>query len=177
MFWLPRDNRMAAAQPRHTPRGRHLMVPVSDERNNRDLSFFLMTRNSGATWTRSENIPNQQSQGEQPAVAQRRDDSLLAFARTSSRPLEQRGTSGEDVLRRAECWRICEGCGSRIYAFRASAPASRSRVATLPAAPPRAWSHQPQQHKTPHFASRTSSNPQRKVPRGNLLHVTNPLHN
>jgi hypothetical protein len=84
------------------------MVPVSDERNNRDLSFFLMTRNSGATWTRSENIPNQQSQGEQPAVAQRRDDSLLAFARTSSRPLEQRGTSGEDVLRRAECWRICD---------------------------------------------------------------------
>jgi predicted neuraminidase len=70
------------------------MVPVSDERNNRDLSFFLMTRNSGATWTRSENVPNQQSQGEQPAVAQRRDGSLLAFLRTAPRLMQTESFDG-----------------------------------------------------------------------------------
>ena len=64
------------------------MVPVSDERNNRDLSFFLMTKDNGATWTRSASIPNSQSQGEQPAVAQRRDGSLIAFLRTAPRLLE-----------------------------------------------------------------------------------------
>jgi predicted neuraminidase len=63
------------------------LVPLSDERNNRDLSFFVMTRDNGATWSRSADIPNQQSQGEQPAVAQRRDGSLLAFLRTSPRLL------------------------------------------------------------------------------------------
>jgi hypothetical protein len=78
--WLPRNLAIRLADGT-------LMVPVSDERNNRDLSFFLMTRNSGATWTRSENIPNQLSQGEQPAVAQRRDGSLLAFLRTAPRLL------------------------------------------------------------------------------------------
>jgi predicted neuraminidase len=79
--WLPRNLAIRLADGT-------MVVPVSDERNNRDLSFFLMTRDNGATWARSENIPNQQSQGEQPAVAQRRDGSLIAFLRTSPRLLE-----------------------------------------------------------------------------------------
>jgi predicted neuraminidase len=70
------------------------MVPVSDERNNRDLSFFLITRDNGATWTRSENIPNSQPQGEQPAVAQRQDGSLLAFLRTAPRLLQTESSDG-----------------------------------------------------------------------------------
>ena len=65
-----------------------LVLPLSDERNNRDLSFFVITRDAGATWVRSENVPNAQSQGEQPAVAQRQDGSLLAFLRTGPRLLQ-----------------------------------------------------------------------------------------
>ena len=79
--WLPRNLAIRLADGT-------IVVPVSDERKNRDLSFFLMTKDNGATWTRSENIPNQQSQGEQPAVAQRRDGSLIAFLRTAPRLLQ-----------------------------------------------------------------------------------------
>jgi predicted neuraminidase len=85
--WLPRNLAIRLADG-------STMVPVSDERNNRDLSFFLMTKDSGATWTRSLDIPNQQSQGEQPAVAQRRDGSLIAFLRTSPRLLQAESFDG-----------------------------------------------------------------------------------
>ncbi len=70
------------------------MVPISDERNHRDLSFFLITRDDGKTWHRSENIPNSQSQGEQPAVAQRADGSFLAFLRTAPRLLRTESSAG-----------------------------------------------------------------------------------
>jgi predicted neuraminidase len=79
--WLPRNLAIRLADGT-------TVVPVSDERNNRDLSFFLMTKDDGATWTRSADIPNQQSQGEQPAVAQRSDGSLIAFLRTAPRLLQ-----------------------------------------------------------------------------------------
>jgi predicted neuraminidase len=85
--WLPRNLAIQLADG-------STMVPVSDERNNRDLSFFLMTKDSGATWTRSLDIPNQESQGEQPAVAQRRDGSLIAFLRTSPRLLQTESFDG-----------------------------------------------------------------------------------
>jgi predicted neuraminidase len=79
--WLPRNVpvRLATGE---------LVLPLSDERNHRDLSFFVITRDAGATWTRSANIPNSQPQGEQPAVAQRPDGSLLAFLRTGPRLLQ-----------------------------------------------------------------------------------------
>jgi predicted neuraminidase len=79
--WLPRN------LPVHLSTG-ELVLPLSDERNNRDLSFFVITKDAGATWVRSANVPNAQSQGEQPTVAQRRDGSLLAFLRTGPRLLQ-----------------------------------------------------------------------------------------
>jgi predicted neuraminidase len=79
--WLPRNLpiRLATGE---------LVLPLSDERNNRDLSFFVITKDAGATWVRSENVPNAQSQGQQPTVAQRQDGSLLAFLRTGPRLLQ-----------------------------------------------------------------------------------------
>ena len=62
--WLPRN------LPIHLATG-ELILPLSDERNNRDLSFFVITKDAGATWVRSAIIPNAQSQGEQPTVAPR----------------------------------------------------------------------------------------------------------
>jgi predicted neuraminidase/peroxiredoxin len=79
--WLPRN------LPIKLSTG-ELIVPLSDERNDKDLSFFVITKDSGATWMRSSNIPNAQSQGEQPTVAQRKDGSLLAFLRTGPRLLQ-----------------------------------------------------------------------------------------
>jgi predicted neuraminidase len=79
--WLPRN------LPVHLATG-ELVLPLSDERNHRDLSFFAITKDAGATWVRSANIPNAQPQGEQPAVAQRQDGSLLAFLRTGPRLLQ-----------------------------------------------------------------------------------------
>ena len=79
--WLPRN------LPIHLATG-ELVLPLSDERNNRDLSFFVITKDAGATWVRSANIPNAQSQGEQPTVAPRPDGSLLAFLRTGPRLLQ-----------------------------------------------------------------------------------------
>jgi len=79
--WLPRNLpvRLATGE---------LVLPLRDERNQRDLSFFVITRDAGATWQRSQDVPNAQSQGEQPAVAQRQDGSLLAFLRTGPRLLQ-----------------------------------------------------------------------------------------
>jgi predicted neuraminidase len=78
--WLPRNLPVQLASG-------ELVLPLSDERNHRDLSFFAITKDSGGTWTRSASIPNAQSQGEQPSVAQRKDGSLLAFLRTAPRLL------------------------------------------------------------------------------------------
>jgi predicted neuraminidase len=79
--WLPRN------LPIQLNTG-ELVLPLSDERNNRDLSFFVITKDAGATWVRSENVPNAQSQGEQPTLAPRTDGSLLAFLRTGPRLLQ-----------------------------------------------------------------------------------------
>ncbi len=79
--WLPRN------LPIKLSTG-ELVVPLSDERDNKDLSFFVITKDAGKTWTRSAIIPNAQSQGEQPTVAQRKDGSLLAFLRTGPRLLQ-----------------------------------------------------------------------------------------
>jgi predicted neuraminidase len=72
--WLPRN------LPITLPGG-ELLVPLSDERDNIDKSFFVKTGDSGKTWTRSQIIPNQNPAGEQPTVAPRPDGSLLAFVR------------------------------------------------------------------------------------------------
>jgi predicted neuraminidase len=79
--WLPRNLpiRLATGE---------LVLPLSDERNNRDVSFFVITKDAGATWIRSENVPNAQSQGEQPTLAQRQDGSLVALLRTGPRLLQ-----------------------------------------------------------------------------------------
>jgi predicted neuraminidase len=79
--WLPRNLPIELATG-------ELVLPLSDERDNRDLSFFVITKDAGATWVRSANIPNAQSQGEQPTLAPRQDGSLLAFLRTGPRLLQ-----------------------------------------------------------------------------------------
>lgn len=79
--WLPRNLPIQLATG-------ELVLPLSDERDNRDLSFFVITKDAGSTWTRSANVPNSQAQGEQPTVAQRQDGSLLAFLRTGPRLLQ-----------------------------------------------------------------------------------------
>jgi predicted neuraminidase len=57
-----------------------LVVPISDELNGHgvDLSFFLATKDNGATWTRSGIMRG----GEQPTIIERHDGSLVAFLRT-----------------------------------------------------------------------------------------------
>lgn len=59
-----------------------LVVPLSDERNGQgvDWSFFLATKDDGAKWTQSGIMKG----GEQPAIIERGDGSLLAYLR--SRP-------------------------------------------------------------------------------------------
>lgn len=79
--WLPRN------LPIKLTTG-ELVLPLSDERNNTDLSFFVITKDAGKTWVKSSVIPNSRSQGEQPTVAQRKDGSLLAFLRTTPRLLQ-----------------------------------------------------------------------------------------
>jgi len=76
--WLPRNLAITLSSG-------ELVLPLSDERNDNDLSFIVSTRDNGATWVRSKNMPNADRSGEQPTVVQRRDGSLLAFLRT--RPL------------------------------------------------------------------------------------------
>ena len=85
--WLPRNLAIHLADGT-------TVVPISDERNERDTSFVLITKDSGAHWTRSSVMPNSQSQGEQPAVTQRKDGSLLAFLRTKPRLLQTESTDG-----------------------------------------------------------------------------------
>jgi len=56
-----------------------LVVPISDERNGHgvDLSFFLATKDNGATWTQSGIMRG----GEQPTFIERSDGTLLAYLR------------------------------------------------------------------------------------------------
>ena len=70
------------------------VVPLSDERNNRDVSFVVLTKDNGQTWVRSHSMPNALPQGEQPAVAKRRDGSLLAFLRTRPHLLQTESLDG-----------------------------------------------------------------------------------
>ena len=58
---------------------RDRLLPLSDERNGNgvDLSFFLATKDNGATWFRSGIMRG----GEQPTIVQRADGSLLAYLR------------------------------------------------------------------------------------------------
>ena len=70
--WLPRNLTIKHADGT-------LVLPLSDERNGHgvDLSFFLATKDNGATWTRSAIMRG----GEQPTIIQRADGSLLAYLR------------------------------------------------------------------------------------------------
>jgi predicted neuraminidase/peroxiredoxin len=70
--WLPRNLTVLLADGT-------LILPLSDERNGHgvDLSFFLATSDSGATWTRSGIMRG----GEQPTFIERADGSLLAYLR------------------------------------------------------------------------------------------------
>ena len=70
--WLPRNLTVLLADGT-------LILPLSDERNGHgvDLSFFLATKDSGATWTRSGIMRG----GEQPTFIERADGSLVAYLR------------------------------------------------------------------------------------------------
>jgi predicted neuraminidase len=85
--WLPRN--LAVRLKDGTT-----VVPLSDERNNNDVSFVVLTKDNGQSWVRSNSMPNAETQGEQPAVAQRRDGSLLAFLRTRPRLLQTESVDG-----------------------------------------------------------------------------------
>lgn len=79
--WLPRNLPIVL-------KSGEILLPLSDERNNKDLSFFAISKDNGATWKRSENIPNTAAQGEQPTVALRPDGSLMTLLRTGPRLLQ-----------------------------------------------------------------------------------------
>ncbi len=75
--WLPRNLSITLADGT-------VIVPLSDElhgfdanHNGADLSFFLATKDNGATWTQSGLMRG----GEQPTFIQRADGSLLAYLR------------------------------------------------------------------------------------------------
>jgi len=70
--WLPRNLTVLLANGT-------LILPLSDELNGHgvDLSFFLATKDSGATWTRSGIMRG----GEQPTFIERDGGSLLAYLR------------------------------------------------------------------------------------------------
>lgn len=85
--WLPRN------LPITLPGG-ELLVPLSDERDNIDKSFFVLSKDSGKTWVRSQIIPNQKTSGEQPTVAPRPDGSLIAFLRLRPTLLQTESTDG-----------------------------------------------------------------------------------
>jgi predicted neuraminidase len=71
--WLPRNLTITLADGR-------LIVPISDERNGHgvDWSFFLATKDDGATWTQSGIMKG----GEQPTFIERSDGTLLCYMRT-----------------------------------------------------------------------------------------------
>jgi predicted neuraminidase/peroxiredoxin len=69
-----------------------LVVPLSDERNGHgiDWSFFLATRDNGATWTQSGIMKG----GEQPTFIERGDGSLLAYLRNRPNILASESRDG-----------------------------------------------------------------------------------
>jgi predicted neuraminidase len=71
--WLPRNLTLVLSDGT-------LVLPLSDELHGHgvDLSFFLSTKNNGATWTQSGIMRG----GEQPTFIERSDGSLVAFLRT-----------------------------------------------------------------------------------------------
>jgi predicted neuraminidase len=85
--WLPRNLPITLA-------GGELLVPLSDERDNVDKSFFVKTNDNGKTWVRSQIIPNRNTSGEQPTVAQRPDGSLIAFLRLRPTLLQTESVDG-----------------------------------------------------------------------------------
>lgn len=81
--WLPRN------LPIYLSDGT-LVVPLSDELHGRrsdgrqiDLSFFVSTKDNGATWTQSGIMRG----GEQPTIIQKNDGTLLAYLRVAPRIL------------------------------------------------------------------------------------------
>jgi predicted neuraminidase len=85
--WLPRN--LPIALP-----GGEVLVPLSDERDNIDKSFFVRTKDDGKSWVQSQIIPNKNPAGEQPTVAPRPDGSLLAFVRLRPTLLQTESTDG-----------------------------------------------------------------------------------
>ena len=71
--WLPRNLTLFLSDGT-------LILPLSDELHGHgvDLSFFLSTKDNGATWTQSGIMRG----GEQPTFIERSDGSLVAFLRT-----------------------------------------------------------------------------------------------
>lgn len=70
--WLPRNLPIFGADG-------SLIVPISDELNGHgvDLSFFVSTKDNGATWTQSGIMRG----GEQPTIIERADGTLVAYLR------------------------------------------------------------------------------------------------
>jgi predicted neuraminidase/peroxiredoxin len=76
MGWLPRNLSIWGSDG-------SLIVPISDELhgNGVDLSFFVSTRDNGATWSQSGIMRG----GEQPTIIQRADGTFVAFLRVRPR--------------------------------------------------------------------------------------------
>ncbi len=88
--WLPRNLSITLADGT-------LILPLSDELHGfgpdgkgADLSFFLGTKDNGATWTRSGIMRG----GEQPTFIQRGDGSLLAYLRVRPNIVASESTDG-----------------------------------------------------------------------------------
>jgi predicted neuraminidase/peroxiredoxin len=83
--WLPRNLTVFLSDG-------SLVLPLSDELHGHgvDLSFFLSTKDNGATWTRSGIMRG----GEQPTFIERSDGSLVAFLRTRPNILQSESRDG-----------------------------------------------------------------------------------
>ena len=83
--WLPRNLTLPLADGA-------LILPLSDELHGHgvDLSFFLSTKDNGATWTQSGIMRG----GEQPTFIERSDGSLVAFLRTRPNILQSESKDG-----------------------------------------------------------------------------------
>jgi predicted neuraminidase len=83
--WLPRNLTLFLSDG-------SLVLPLSDELNGHgvDLSFFLSTKDNGATWTRSGIMRG----GEQPTFIERSNGSLVAFLRTRPNILQSESKDG-----------------------------------------------------------------------------------
>jgi len=83
--WLPRNLTLFLADGT-------LVLPISDELHGHgvDLSFFLSTKDNGATWTQSGIMRG----GEQPTFIERNDGSLVAYLRTRPNILQSESSDG-----------------------------------------------------------------------------------